>query len=139
MDVVATQKGKFGRMRERGDEFSIESKEQFSKVWMVKADTPEAKAILAETKGSGITSAQIAAEEAAATGKANDKAEIKALRARVAALEEELAGANTSAKDAKPTTDEGDDTKDKGDDAKDVGGEPTDDAPKTRKTRRSRG
>lgn len=132
MDVVATQKGKFGRMRERGDEFSIESKEQFSEVWMVKAGTPEAKAILAETKGSGVTAAQIAAEEAAATGKANDKAEIKALRARVAALEEELAEAKTSTEDAKPTKDEGDDAKDEGDG-------PEDDAPKTRKTRRSRG
>ena len=89
MDVVAKHKGKYGRMRERGDEFTLTDKSHFSERWMVKASTVEGKAILAETRNASLTPAQIAAEEAAATGKGTHKAELAAKDQRIADLENE--------------------------------------------------
>ena len=93
MDVVALHKGKFGRMRSRGDTFTIDNKQQFSKRWMAKAGTPEAKAAQLDARdGKTLTAAQIEAEMAEALGKAKSPtAALKAKDARIAELEAEVA------------------------------------------------
>ena len=157
MDVVAKHKGKYGRMRVRGDEFTLTDKKHFSERWMVKAGSKDAKAILAETRADGMTAAQIAAEEAAATGRTSNKAELAAKDERIAELEEEvrqlradLEAANAGGDDAGGDDAGGDDAG--GDDAggddaggddaggDDAGGDDAggDDAPAERPTRRTR-
>jgi len=93
MDVVALHKGKFGRMRSRGDTFTIDNKQQFSKRWMAKAGTPEAKAAQLDARdGKTLTAAQIEAEMAEALGKAKSPtAALKAKDARIAELEATIA------------------------------------------------
>ena len=91
MDVVAERKGKYGgRIRERGDKFTLNKGDKPGS-WMVKANSAEAKAILSETgKGGGLTAAQIAQEQALATGRADASAELAAKDERIVELEKEL-------------------------------------------------
>ena len=90
MDVIATQKGLYDRVRERGDLFTIrDAKADFSEVWMAKPGTDEAKAAIADKRrDQTVTPEQVAAEVAAATGRSSaDKARIAELESRLAAME----------------------------------------------------
>lgn len=137
MDVVALSKGKYRVMRVRGDAFELKDKADFSKRWMAKAGTPEAKEALRDAATDRVVMAQdmIDAEEASATGRA-DKAEIKRLRARVAELEKQLdeasAPSSAKAKDEEPDEDEDNGSAD------DDSGADEEEAKKPAKTRRRR-
>lgn len=136
MEVVATSKGKYGAMRERGDAFTLDAKRHFSERWMVKANSKEAKAILAETRAEGVTEGQIAAEVAAATGKAD--AAIAEKDARIAELEAALAAQTGPGS----TTSEADGENAPADEEHVTPDEPganEEAAPASRKTRRRRG
>jgi len=102
MDVVATMKGKFGRLRARGDQFSVDTKEQFSSRWMAKIGSDEAKAVLSEVNGGGQSPAVVAAtvpdKKAAAA--------LKVAEARVAELEAEVAALTAAAAKAEEAQEE---------------------------------
>jgi len=105
MDVVARHKGKYGgRMRLPGDEFSLTDEAHFSTRWMVMAGTAEAKTVTAlAAADKTLTPEQVAAEEAAATGKVSHRAELAAKNARIAELEAEVAALRGHLKAASAT------------------------------------
>ena len=140
MDVVATAKGFYGsQLRERGELFTLKNgKTDFSGRWMVKAGTADAKQLLRESAADGkaLSAAQIAMEEAEATGRAGaHKAEMAAMQAQIA----KLTAALTGGADAEP--EQGEPEQDEPEQGEPEQGEPEQDeetAPTARKTRRTR-
>ena len=147
MDVVATSKGFYGnQLRERGDLFTLKNgKTDFSEKWMAKAATAEAKQLLREnaSDGKGLSAAQIAMEEAEATGRAGaHKAEMAEMRDQIAQLTAMLGETAKTApaaveKAAAKVEAEAEEVKET--DVEETEVEKTDDAaPTERKTRRAR-
>ena len=151
MQVVATQKGLYGVVRERGDLFELTDAAHKSKRWMVEADSAEGKALLRDVGKSakGVSDDVITAELTAATGKAgaiykaeNAKltARVKELEARIAELEAELSQRpKEPAAPAEPADEEDADADADADAIKKAETAPEDVAPPVRVTRRSRG